>query len=74
MHVFLVAFYISGVLYAILEEQELILYFLFTIGVYVALSAFLPGSKPVGNRKKIMISTWGDPSEGCIHVRVAVRA
>lgn len=74
MHVFLVAFYISGVLYAILEKQELILYFLFPICVYMLLSAFLPGSKSVGNRKKIMISTWGDPSVGSIYVRVPVRA
>lgn len=73
MHLFGVAFIVSGILFAIFEKQTLILYFLFTIAVYMAISTFLPGGKKISNRKKIMVSTWGDPSEGVIHVKVPCR-
>lgn len=58
MHIFLVAFLISGVLYALLEEQSLIIYFLLTVGAYLLISYLLPGAKPISNRKKIMVGTW----------------
>lgn len=73
MHIFQVAFFGAGALYALFEEQELLLYFFMIVGIYMAISAFYPGGKNISNRKKIMLSTWSEPSEGVIQVRVPIR-
>ena len=73
MHVFQVAFFLAGCLYAFINEQALILYFLLVLGAYMLISQFLPGGKTISNRKKIMLSTWSDPSEGIILLRLPVR-
>ncbi len=57
MHLFAVAFAVSGVLYAILQQQSLILYFLLTVAAYLGISVAI-GGKPISNRKKIMVATW----------------
>lgn len=58
MHLFGVAFVISGILFALFNEQQLLLYFFLTIGGYIALSIVLPGGKNISNRKKIMVASW----------------
>lgn len=72
MHLFAVAFFVSGVLFAILQQQSLIIYFLLTIAVYMVIGIVLPG-KRISNRKKIMVATWENPTEGVIQVRVPCR-
>jgi hypothetical protein len=73
MHLFGVAFILSGILFAIFKEQTLILYFLIVVGGYLVISNILPGAKNIGNRKKFMVASWSNPSEGVIHVRVPCR-
>lgn len=73
MHLFQFAFFTAGVLYAIFQEQQLIIYFLLVVAAYMIISAVYPGAKSISNRKKIMLSTWTEPSEGVIQVRVPVR-
>ena len=58
MHLFGVAFIISGITFALLHEQKLLLYFFLTIAAYILISILLPGAKKISNRKKIMVSTW----------------
>lgn len=38
MHIFAVSFIVAGVLYALLEEQSLIIYFLLTLAIYIVIS------------------------------------
>ena len=73
MHLFAVAFVVAGILFALFHEQKLILYFLLTVASYIVLGIILPGAKNISNRKKIMVSTWSDPTEGVIHLKVPCR-
>lgn len=74
MHLFKVAFYVSGAYYALFVEQGLLLPFLAVILAYFLISSFvLKGAKDISIRKKIMLATWTDPTEGVITVRVPVR-
>lgn len=45
MHLFQVAFFYSGVLYALLETPSLLLYFFSVIGLYYLLSIMIPGGE-----------------------------
>lgn len=45
MHLFEFAFYTAGILYALLFEQVLILFFLLVIGAYIFIASVLPGAK-----------------------------
>ena len=58
MHLFEFAFFTAGALYAIIEKQQLIVYFLMVVVAYVIISLIYPGAKSISNRKKIMLSTW----------------
>lgn len=62
MHLFGVAFILSGIFFAIFQQQTLILYFLIAIVGYLVISALLPGAKNIGNRKKFMVASWSNPS------------
>ncbi len=62
MHLLEIAFYTAGTLYALFSAPILIFYFLAVIGIYVAISTFLPGAKSISTRKKIMLGTWTPPS------------
>ncbi len=62
MHLFEIAFYTAGTLYALFSAPILIFYFLVVIGIYIAISTFLPGAKSISTRKKIMLGTWTPPS------------
>ena len=62
MHLFEVAFFTAGGLYALLRQQELIFYFMGIVAVYILLSNFLPGLKDLSIRKKIIAGTWTAPS------------
>lgn len=73
MHLFSFAFACAGVLYAIFEQQSLIIYFILVVASYVVLSIIYPGAQNISGRKKIMLATWTDPSEGVISVKVPVR-
>lgn len=74
MHVFKVAFYLSGAYYALFVEQGLILPFFTVILAYFLISTFfLKGAKDISIRKKVMLATWTDPSEGVVTVRCPVR-
>jgi hypothetical protein len=73
MHLFGVAFIISGISFAIFHEQRLILYFFMVIASYIVLSIFLPKSQSIPNRKKIMVATWENPGEGVIHMKLTPR-
>lgn len=73
MHVFEVAFYVSGVYYALFVDHSILLPFVLVIALYFIASALLPGAKDLSIRKKIMNATWTHPSEGNIDVRIPVR-
>ena len=73
MHVFQVAFYVSGVYYALFIDRTALIPFISVVALYFIASAFLPGAKDLSIRKKIMNATWTHPSEGVITVRVPVR-
>ena len=73
MHLFEVAFYTAGTLYAVFCEQILILYFLIVVGIYMALSTFLPGVRSLNIRKKFMVGTWTPPSEGVVINKMKIR-
>lgn len=72
MHLFKVAFYGAGAYYALFEEQRLLIPFFAIFALYFLLSFVVKG-KGVSTRKKIMVATWNDPTEGNITVRVPVR-
>lgn len=73
MHVFQVAFYTSGALYALFVDRTLFLYFLAVIAIYMGIAAILPGAKNISTRKKLMLGTWSPPSEGVIVNKQIVR-
>ena len=72
MNIFKVAFYFSGVFYAVFFEQALLIPFFSMIALYFLLGKVV-GGKDVSVRKKLMMATWSDPEEGVIHVKVPVR-
>ncbi len=74
MHLFEFAFFMSGVIYALVQEQMLLFYFLLIVGIYLLLSIIRPGGIGISNRKKIMVSTWDAPGEGVIHLKTQIRA
>jgi hypothetical protein len=69
MHLFEVAFFTAGGFYALFRQQILLAYFMAIVGIYLALSNFLPGLKDLSIRKKIMAGTWTAPSEGIIYAK-----
>ena len=73
MHLFEFAFYTAGALYALFTEQILIFYFLLVVGAYILIASYLPGSKEISIRKKIMLGTWTPPSEGVAVVKLVIR-
>jgi len=73
MHVFQVAFYVSGVYYALFINRSALFPFIAVVALYLVASALLPGAKDLSIRKKIMNATWTHPSEGIISLRVPVR-
>jgi ABC-type protease/lipase transport system fused ATPase/permease subunit len=73
MHLFFVAFIVSGVLFALLDQPWLILYFFSVVVVYMVLSVVLPKAKNISNRKKFMVGSWSNPSEGVIQMRLPCR-
>lgn len=73
MHIFKVAFYVSGAVYALFFEQGLLIPFFTVLAIYLLAGKFLNGGKDISTRKKIMLATWSDPSEGVISVKVPVR-
>lgn len=74
MHIFKVAFYVSGAVYALFFEQGLLIPFFAVVVIYLLAGKFLNGGKDISTRKKIMLATWSDPAEGVITVKVPVRA
>lgn len=74
MHLFEFSFYGAAILFAIFYYPILVVIFLMFVAGYVLISYLYPGAKTVGIRKKIMIATWTNPSEGVIHLNVKVRA
>ena len=73
MHVFKVAFYTSGVYYALFIDRTVLLPFFAILAIYCIGSALLPGAKPLSTRKKIMAATWDPPSDPSIIIRGSVR-
>ena len=74
MHVLKVAFYVSGAYYALFVEQSLLIPFLAVVVIYFLIgSFFLKGAKGISIRKKIMLATWSEPTEGVAINRVPVR-
>jgi uncharacterized membrane protein len=73
MHLFEFAFFTAGTLYALFAQQILIFYFLLVIAAYIIIGALLPGAKEVSIRKKIILGTWTEPSEGVALIKQAVR-
>jgi hypothetical protein len=74
MHVFEVAFYASGAYYAIFVERGLLLPFVAVVVIYLLISSFfLKGAKDLSIRKKVMLASWTEPTEGIITMRLPVR-
>jgi len=74
MHLFKVAFYASGAYYALFVDQGLLIPFFTVVAIYLIISHFFIGGKAISTRKKMMVATWADPSEGNINVRVPIKA
>jgi hypothetical protein len=49
------------------------LFFLLVIGAYLAISSLMPGGKNLSIRKKIMMGTWSNPTEGVIINKMKIR-
>jgi hypothetical protein len=62
MHLFQVAFYASGVYFALFVDSRVLIPFACVVALYCLTSAWLPGAKDLSIRKKIMNATWSDPS------------
>lgn len=73
MHIFDVAFYASGIYFALFIDSSILIPFIVVLVLYFIASAFLPGAKDLSIRKKIMNASWTPSSEGNITVRVPVR-
>ena len=74
MHLFQVAFYASGIYYALFVDRGLLFPFFSIVAAYLVISTFfIKGAKDISIRKKIMLATWSDPSEGVCTVKVPVR-
>ena len=74
MHLFKVAFYGSGIIYAIIFEPKYFIPFLSIVSVYLLIGyVFLPGAKDLSNRKKVRQSQFSDPVGGHITLRIPVR-
>ena len=74
MHLFQVAFYASGIYYALFVDRGLLIPFFTIVAAYLIISAFfIKGAKNISIRKKIMLATWSEPSEGVATVKVPVR-
>ena len=61
-HLFKVAFYASGVFYALFIDQKALIPFFIVVALYFLISAILPGAKSLSIRKKFMLATWTPPS------------
>jgi hypothetical protein len=68
-----VAFYFSGAFYALFVDRTLLLPFFGVILLYLFIASRLPGAKDISTRKKIMLASWSEPSEGVVSMRVPVR-
>lgn len=73
MHVLQFAFYTAGAYYALFVDRGLLLPFFTVIFLYMLISFLLRGAKDIPIRKKIMLATWSEPSEGVAIVKVQVR-
>ena len=73
MHLFELAFFTAGTLYALFREQALLFYFVVVVGIYLVIGKVLPGARDLSIRKKIMAGTWKPPSEGIIYARHPVQ-
>ena len=73
MHVFGVASITALSFYAAFHQQVLIFYFLTILLLYMGLSFCLPGARNIPIHKKLMLVSWGEPSEGMILSKVTVR-
>lgn len=74
MHLFQVAFYASGIYYALFVDRGLLIPFFSIVAAYLIISSFfIKGAKDISIRKKIMLATWSEPSEGVATVKVPVR-
>jgi hypothetical protein len=72
MHLFKVAFYASGAYYALFVDRGLLVSFFVVVAIYLIISKLI-GGKDLSTRKKIMVATWTDPSEGVITLKIPVR-
>ena len=73
MHLFQVAFFCSGALYALLEAPSLLLYFFAVIGIYFSFSILLPGGEKLSNRAKLISSSWADTQDNSIFLKLPIR-
>lgn len=67
------AFYFSGAFYALFVDRTLLLPFFAVVLLYLFIASRLPGGKDISTRKKVMLASWTEPSEGIITMRVPVR-
>jgi hypothetical protein len=58
MHLFGVAFVISGILFALSTSRSFFFTFFLTIGGYIAAEYCASRGKNISNRKKIMVASW----------------
>ncbi len=58
MHIFKVAFYVSGAVYALFFDQGLLIPFTIVVVIYLLAGKFLNRGKDISTQKKIMLATW----------------
>jgi uncharacterized membrane protein YfcA len=68
-----VAFYFSGAYYALFVDRALLLPFFAVVLIYVLIASCMRGARDISTRKKIMLASWTEPSEGVVTMRVPVR-
>lgn len=73
MHLFEVAFFTAGALYALFWQQILLFYFIAVVGIYLVAGGLLPGTRGLSIRKKIMAATCKAPSEGITYANHPVQ-
>jgi hypothetical protein len=72
MHLFKVAFYITGVAYSFVNP-EAILIFLAIVAFGWVFTHLIPGSQSVANNRKVSFAAWSEPREGNLFVHEEIR-
>ena len=72
MHLFKVAFYITGIAYSFVNPEAILIYSVIVL-TYWILSNLIPGAHSVANNRKVSFAAWSEPREGNLHIHEEIR-